>query len=106
VHEADQPPKENSMVSDTFSATLGVLLKGTGNDFNTWGNTFTALEGKKQPSHRPPDPGIAARNAQIVQEFRNMRAEDPKRLIKDIHFDLRRRHDLSSSSITKILKGV
>ncbi len=26
------------MVADTFSATLGVLLMGTGNDNNTWGN--------------------------------------------------------------------
>jgi hypothetical protein len=106
MHQAAQPPKENSVVADTFSATLGVLLKGMGNDFNTWGNTFTTLEGKKRPAHRPPDPNIAARNNQIVQEFRNTRAENPNRPIKEIHFDLRRRYDLSSSSITKILKGV
>ena len=94
------------MVADTFGATLAVLLKGTGNDFNTRDNRFANLEGETRPAHRPPSPYIKDRNAQIVQEFLNMRAGDPNRPIKEVHFELCRRYHLSPSSMKIILKGV
>src|SRR6267378_908640 len=34
------PQRRTAVVSDSFSATLGVLLKGMGNDSNTSGDTF------------------------------------------------------------------
>ena len=69
------------------------------------GNGLVDVSRQKRPAHRPPDPDLPARDAEIVQEFRKMMAKDPKPLKKEIHIELGRRYHLSQSSIRTIVKG-
>ena len=119
------------MVSDTFDATLALLLKGTNND--TWGNRSELREqpetfhydderfdfvdrhalsiGKNvvnvprqtRPAHRPRDPRVGDRKVQVVEDFQQlMMGPNPK--VTAIHQQLADKHGISVIYVKQILR--
>src|SRR5260370_18945126 len=71
--------RRTAVVSDSFSATLGVLLKGMGNDSNTSGDTFGSELRRGAPPVRaefdynpPSDHEDAELDAAIVELNRTL----------------------------------
>jgi hypothetical protein len=86
------------VVSKTFSATLGLLLRGTGNDANAWG------KGKKKGAGgRPRSDKTTLLKVAVVRDYETLMRSGPNRKVEEIRSEVGDKHHISPSYVKAIV---